>query len=268
MAQQIQLRRGTAAEWTSANPILAAGEKGVELDTGLEKTGNGVTPWNSLSYFGGSGGGGGGAVDSVNGLTGVVVINADHISDSGTTKKFATAAEKALIATIEAGADVTDSANVAAAGAAMRSQNLSDLDSATAARSNLGLGGLAVKSGVTVYHDVYLHFAPEAVLDGEGSTIWEAPRIGSLVHYHGQVDESPVGGSLIANLNKDGFSVMDDPDRVTIPVSGFRDTSGLPLDIGFEAGSLFQIVLDQVHATDEGNLGVVVFRITWSEVIS
>lgn len=268
MAQQIQLRRGTAAEWTSANPILAAGEKGVELGTGLEKTGDGVTPWNSLSYFGGSGGGGGGAVDSVNGFTGVVVLNADHISTSGTTNKFATAAEKALIATVEAGADVTDSANVAAAGAAMVDQNLSDLDDAAVARTNLGLGGLAVKSGVTVYHDVYLFFSAEAVLEGEATIIWPAPREGAIVEYEIQAQISPTAASVIADLEKDGLSIMDTPDLATIAVSGFRNTSGTPLDIGFTAGSLFQIVLTQVNATDEGNLGVISCRITWSEVIS
>jgi hypothetical protein len=38
--------------------------------------------------------GGGGAVDSVNGQTGVVVLDADDISDSGTTNKFTTTSEK------------------------------------------------------------------------------------------------------------------------------------------------------------------------------
>jgi len=38
---------------------------------------------------------GGGAVDSVNGQTGVVALDADDISDSATTNKFTTAAEKA-----------------------------------------------------------------------------------------------------------------------------------------------------------------------------
>ena len=47
---QIQIRRGTAAEWTSANPTLASGEFGFETDTGKAKIGNGVTAWNSLSY--------------------------------------------------------------------------------------------------------------------------------------------------------------------------------------------------------------------------
>ncbi len=60
MAQQIQLRRGTAAAWTTANPTLAAGEVGVETDTLKVKVGNGATAWVSLAYLTGSGGGGGG----------------------------------------------------------------------------------------------------------------------------------------------------------------------------------------------------------------
>lgn len=52
MAVNIQLRRGTAAEWTSANPTLMQGEMGYETDTQKYKIGNGSTAWNSLSYGG------------------------------------------------------------------------------------------------------------------------------------------------------------------------------------------------------------------------
>jgi len=52
MAQQIQLRNDTAANWTSANPVLALGEVGVERVTGQFKIGNGTTAWNSLAYGG------------------------------------------------------------------------------------------------------------------------------------------------------------------------------------------------------------------------
>lgn len=44
----IAVRRGTAAEWTAANPVLAAGEPGLETDTGIFKVGDGQTPWLSL----------------------------------------------------------------------------------------------------------------------------------------------------------------------------------------------------------------------------
>jgi hypothetical protein len=48
---QIQVRRGTAAQWTSTNPTLAAGEFGFETDTNKLKCGNGSTAWNSLTYI-------------------------------------------------------------------------------------------------------------------------------------------------------------------------------------------------------------------------
>ena len=51
MATRMQQRRGTAAQWTSANPVLAAGEIGFETDTNKFKIGNGSTAWTSLSYF-------------------------------------------------------------------------------------------------------------------------------------------------------------------------------------------------------------------------
>jgi hypothetical protein len=47
---QIQVRRGTASQWTSTNPTLAAGEIGFETDTLRAKIGNGSTAWNSLAY--------------------------------------------------------------------------------------------------------------------------------------------------------------------------------------------------------------------------
>ena len=50
MAVQIQFRRATAAEWTAANTILAAGELGLETDTTFYKIGTGSTAWTSLAY--------------------------------------------------------------------------------------------------------------------------------------------------------------------------------------------------------------------------
>ena len=53
---KIQIRRDTAANWTSTNPTLAAGELGFETDTSKFKIGTGSGSWTSLSYQGGSGG--------------------------------------------------------------------------------------------------------------------------------------------------------------------------------------------------------------------
>ena len=52
MATKLQVRRGTAAQWTDANPILSEGELGFETDTGKFKVGiGGSTQWSSLNYF-------------------------------------------------------------------------------------------------------------------------------------------------------------------------------------------------------------------------
>jgi hypothetical protein len=51
MATRMQQRRGTAQQWTDADPILAAGEIGFETDTNQFKIGDGVNAWSDLSYF-------------------------------------------------------------------------------------------------------------------------------------------------------------------------------------------------------------------------
>ena len=47
---KIVIVRGTAADLTSANPTLSAGEPAFETDTGYMKIGDGATAWTSLTY--------------------------------------------------------------------------------------------------------------------------------------------------------------------------------------------------------------------------
>jgi hypothetical protein len=49
---QLQLRRAPSSDWVTYNPTLAQGEFGLETNTTLFKIGNGISPWNSLSYVG------------------------------------------------------------------------------------------------------------------------------------------------------------------------------------------------------------------------
>lgn len=51
MATRMQQRRGTAAQWTAADPVLGAGEIGWETDTNKFKIGDGVNNWGDLNYF-------------------------------------------------------------------------------------------------------------------------------------------------------------------------------------------------------------------------
>jgi hypothetical protein len=47
----MQQRRGTASQWTTANPILNAGEIGWESDSNKFKIGDGTNTWSNLDYF-------------------------------------------------------------------------------------------------------------------------------------------------------------------------------------------------------------------------
>jgi hypothetical protein len=51
----IQVRRGTAAQWVTADPELESGEIGFETDTGKFKIGDGATDWVALKYAGSGG---------------------------------------------------------------------------------------------------------------------------------------------------------------------------------------------------------------------
>ena len=89
MAIQLQLRRDSAANWTSANPTLLEGEIGYETDTGSMKVGDGATAWASLAYWTGSGSSGDMVLASVQTVTGAKTFNSGKLilagSSSGTT---------------------------------------------------------------------------------------------------------------------------------------------------------------------------------------
>ncbi len=42
----------TRSQWSALNPVLMAGEPGVEKETDNLKIGDGLTPWNKLPYHG------------------------------------------------------------------------------------------------------------------------------------------------------------------------------------------------------------------------
>ena len=57
MANKIQLRRDTTANWARVNPILDDGEPGLDITTNQVKYGDGANAWVDLSYASGGGGG-------------------------------------------------------------------------------------------------------------------------------------------------------------------------------------------------------------------
>lgn len=80
----------TVASWKGLNPLLSSNQKGIELDTGQYKLGDGIHVWRSLGYAG----------------TDILAVTS---TDPGSASLVAI--EK--LGTIETGADVTDAENIA-----------------------------------------------------------------------------------------------------------------------------------------------------------
>ena len=79
--KKILFRRDPAASWTSENPVLSAGEVGLETDTGKIKIGNGSSTWTALSYFVGNLPGA--TLDSIGDVTITSVQNGDFLRYNG-----------------------------------------------------------------------------------------------------------------------------------------------------------------------------------------
>jgi hypothetical protein len=110
---RIQVRRGTASQWTSVNPILAAGEMGVESDTNLFKFGNGSSTWTALAYANNS--------DVAIGEISQDAINAALVVGDGLTKTYNDGANTITIAVAdsyftELAQDAVNTATVAGTG--------------------------------------------------------------------------------------------------------------------------------------------------------
>ena len=238
---RIQVRRGTASEWTAANPILAAGEMGVETNTNKFKFGNGSDVWSSLSYA---------AAD----VAGIGEISQDAINTalsmgSGLTKTYDDGAntititvDTAVIATKAfATSEATTKANAAEAAAATDATNKADAalqsatdytDAAVGSVNNslsgyLETGDRGAANGVASLNG--LGKLPESEMQLTGLTT-SISTSGSI-----SAEDVTVGGNLVVNgttttLNTQSYTVADPMIYLG------EDNHSNQLDLGFVAG--------------------------------
>lgn len=156
MITTIQLRRGTAAQWTSDNPVLQDGELGIETDTAKAKLGDGSTAWTSLGYWDPDGATIGSFLPLAGGtMSGPVAMGAHQINqlangavstDAATVGQVTSAQTAAESYADSAVATETTRAETAEALALLKGQNLADLVSPATARTNLSLGTAATQN--------------------------------------------------------------------------------------------------------------------------
>ena len=222
---RIQVRRGTSSEWTTANPVLAAGEMGVETNTNKFKFGNGTDAWTALAYAASDSQAIGEiSQDAINnalsvgaGLTktyddGANTITVTVNTDVMSTKAFATSEATAKAAAAQTAAEeYTDSA-------------ISGVNNSLSGYLETGDRGSA--NGVASLDSNGKILESELKLDNLSANIITSGNV--------QADNVTVGGNLVVNgttttLNTQNFTIDD-----TLIYIGESNQSN-QLDLGFVA---------------------------------
>jgi Major tropism determinant N-terminal domain len=210
MAVQIQLRRGTAAQWTSANPTLASGEIGIETDTKKEKVGDGTTAWNSLGYF------------NVNGIS----FGTTGLTPSTSTSGNVTVAGTLVVAnggtgltTIPAGNVVIGNGTSALYGVAPGTAGnvLTSIAGVWTSNAAVGGGGSPGGSTTQVQYNNAGSFAGDANLTFSGSTLTSANLIVSNLTVSQAVFSSATKQLVSNPITGTGSVVMNASPIITSP---------------------------------------------------
>lgn len=169
MAQRMQQRRDTAANWTSTNPVLAQGEIGVETDADpiVFKIGDGVTAWNFLGYAGGETGPGGPPTGAAGGVLNGSYPNPGFAADMATQAELdtlSTSTTSGLAAKADAAATTTALAGKAATSHA---HSAADITSGTVAAARLGTGSAG--AGALVLADNQTWITPAGTYTAENA---------------------------------------------------------------------------------------------------
>lgn len=242
---RIQLRRGTAAEWSAANPVLADGEPGFIEDTGELKIGDGVTAWNSLNtiFVGGT--------NRISFTPFKQYRAGDQIVQGGTT---VTAISDFVSGASYVGTDWQDLAISLPAKA-----NVSSIGAAS---------GIAPLNASTQIDTTYLKNVVQEMrftwADGNVTVAngrW-SPAISTAITLktiRSTVDTAPTGASLIIDLQASGSGTVFTltSHRPAITAGSTVSSLVVPDTVSFAAGTQFRVAVTQIGSTVPGaNLAV------------
>ena len=241
MAVQIQIRRDTAADWTSANPILAQGELGLEIDTARFKIGDGVLAWNSLLYanqvFSGPG------AISANSSTAALTVTQIGSGPALLVEDSASPDSTPFVVTADGTTLVGNTAtvNTPAGNAALQvttSQSITRFSATSGAALDLGKSS-SNTVGVNAVVGDGQEVGRIAFFGADGTNYIQTARIGSFVDGGPGTNDMP--GRLVFSTTADGASS---------PTERMRITSGGQVGIG---GTNVTVGAGRVHVVGDNS---------------
>jgi hypothetical protein len=245
MSTRVQVRRGTLAQWASANPILGDGEIGYITDLRSIKVGDGATVWNSLPplYTGGGH------------VRGAFVANAffranDVIFSGGQT--YYALADFTTGSSFNANDGNWGTFPIIVSG--YISQAEKGANSGVATLGSDGTLAVAQRPSGMVPTQLLQWTGPDGdVAVGNGRWTAPMPTGGTIQSFQSAVEVGPDGQAIIVDLEMMGtgtlFNVSSGLHRPTIPIgSGGPQASSLvvPDITSFSAGARFRHVVKQV----------------------
>jgi hypothetical protein len=166
-------RRDTAANWTTQNPTLLAGELGYESDTGYWKVGDGTTAWASLAYIPGSK------------LSAYPLVNVDIASNAEiAVSKLADGSARQLLQTDAAGTGVEWASNIDVPGTL-------DVTGAATFDNNVVIqGDLTVNGTETIINTQTLDVEDKNIVIGKVTTPSDVTADGGGITLKGTTDKT------------------------------------------------------------------------------
>lgn len=258
MATRLQLRRDTATNWTSANPILLEGEMAVETDTGKFKVGDGTTAWTSLVYSSGIQGDAG--VDGVDGAT-IITGSVDPTTEGVDGDLYINTTSYDLFEKAE--------------GTWSKGGNIKGATGDTGATGQgVPTGGTAgqvlSKIDGTDYNTQWSSLPTQErafsfYIDGDLTVDTDlisiiCPMALTITEVRLAVSTAPTDADLIIDINKNGTTLYTtQANRPTVAASGTSATATDPDVTNLAVGDILSLDIDQIGSTIAGaNLSVIV----------